>query len=380
MRTPRRLAFLALAVIGAIAPSASAQLRIGPDLIGGIGPFPGSGGTSTGGTIIYWRNLAPAPSPSQHFKRFINGSINESLGLFPNETVRPSSFSHYPNMGRQFFTVETLDPFFFGTIPGTSLEKKAVQFRSSQNSELVIPLTDFNGPDYLDEPRPRWSSDHQDTFFTFQAFDPVTGLRNVYRFNGNKSDLFSPFFTPFVSNDPRLALVATIGGASFINDWNSNGTLLLFSTPAPFGFVLSTYNPQTDTFTVVNDPAVSGFSLRDVVCSPTNPNLVFGIGETPGGARGIAFQNITTPNMGFGFLLLQGVLNGVSITSFTAPQPSPDAAWLAFTMVQTVPIGGSGPTKALVRIPSFGGAYQVLQAIGPGTINDSEATGWVTAP
>jgi hypothetical protein len=375
MRTPQRFALFALTIIGAIAPAASAQLRIGPDLIGGIGPI----GTNTGGTIIYWRDVAAAPNPSPHFKLFVNSSINESVGLYPNETRNPSAFSHYPNMGRQFISVEPLDPTFFGFIPGTDRVNNVVSFRSEMNSELVIPLTDFNGPDYLDRPLPHWSSDLQDTFLTFQAYDPVTDLRNVYRFDGNKSDLFSPFFTPFVSQDPRLNLVATIGGDSFINDWNSDGTLLLFSTPAPFGFVLQTYNPQSDTFTVVNDPAVSGFSLRDVVSSPNNPNLVFGIGETPGGARGLAFMNITTPNMGFGFLLLEGVLNGVTISNFSAPQVSPDARWLACTMIRTVPLGG-GPTKTLVRVPTFGGGYQPLWTIGPGAVNNSEVTRWLTAP
>jgi len=376
MRTPQRFALLALAVIGAVATPAFAQLRIGPALIGGIGPI----GPNTGGTIIYWRDIAPAPNPSFHFKLFINSSINERLDLYPNETGNPSAFSHYPNMGRQFISVEPLDPDIFGFIPGTTRVRTALNFRSEVNSELVIPLTDFSGTDFLDRPIPRWSSDLQDTFLSFQAYDPVTDLRNVYRFDGNKSDLFSPFFTPFVSNDPRLNLVATISGDSFINDWNSDGTLLLFSTPAPFGFVLQTYNPLSDTFTVVNDPAVSGFSLRDVVSSPTNPNLVFGIGETPGGARGLAFMNITTPNMGFGFLLLEGVLNGVSIADFSAPQVSPDARWLACTMIRTLPIGGNGPTAILVRVPTTGGGYQPLWTIGPRAVNNSEVTGWLTAP
>jgi hypothetical protein len=356
------------------ASGASAQL------VGPIGQ-----GTNRDGTVVYWRNLAAAPNPSTHFKFYINTTINTNIGLFPNVTNNPSAFNNYPNNGRQFFVEEPQDPAVFGLIPIINKPKINLVFRSERNSETAITLTRFDGPEYIDQALPRWSSDNQDSFFSFQAINPttnpLTNLRRIYRYNGSKSLLFSPLFTGFTSNDPRLTLVMNMSPNSFANDWSPNGVRLVFSTPAPFGFVTSMRDTMGNTTTLINDPAVTGFSLRNPVFSPVNNDLVFGIGETAGGLRGIAFYNVTTPNMNFGFILLEGPLNGTTINNFSAPQVSPDGRSLAFTLLQTTPIGPiAGPVIKLVRLPVTGGGIQILSTGSASAVNNSEVTGWVPGP
>jgi len=375
MRTPRSfVVVIALATLCAAASEVSAQFVL-----------PIGQGTDRSGTLIYWRNIAPAPNPSNHFKFFINTTLNVNVGLFPNATNNPSAFNNYPNNGRQFFVEEPQDPATFGLIPIINQPKINLVFRSERNSETAITLTRFNGPEYIDQARPRWSSDNLDTFFSFQAINPttnpLTNLRRIYRYNGSKSLLFSPLFTGFTSNDPRLTLVMNMSPSSFANDWSPNGVRLAFSTPAPFGVITSVRDTMGNTTMLVNDPAVTGFTLRNPVFSPVNNDLLFGIGETVGGARGIAFYNVTTPNMNFGFILLEGALNGTTISNFSPPQVSPDGRSLAFTLLQTVPVSPVvGPAVKLVRLPTTGGGIQVLSTVGPSTVNNYEVTGWVPGP
>lgn len=371
MRLPPSFVFIALAITALITPSAPAQL---------IGQ-----GTTRDGTVIYWRNLTAAPNPSNHYKFFINTTFNVPVGLYPNVTNNPSAFNNYPNFGRQFFVEEPQDPAVFGLIPIVNKPKINLTFRSERNSENVITLTRFNGPEYIDQALPRWSSDNLDSFISFQAINPttnpLTNLRRIYRYNGSKSVIFSPLFTGFTSNDPRLTLVMNMNPASFAEDWSPNGVRLAFSTPAPFGFVSAIRDTTANTTTVFNDPAVTGFSIRNLVFSSVNNDIVFGIGETVGGARGIAFYNVTTPNMNFGFILFEGPLNGTTISNFSPPQVSPDGRSLAFTLLQSTPIGPiAGPAIKLVRLPTGGGGIQILSTVGPSAVNTYEATGWVPGP
>jgi hypothetical protein len=364
MKTPCVFAILAAA---AFAPAAPAQL------IGVGGP---SGGNHVG-SIVYWRSTPPAPTPSSHSKFFIHTTLNYPVALYPNRTNNPSSLSIYPN-GRQFFVEEPVGP---GIVVPTTLRPRTVlRFMPERSPASSITLTNFNGPEYLERAEPRWSSNVQDSFVSFQSYNPVTNLRKVYRFNGPMSAFFSPLFTPFVPNDSRLQVVTTFGGDSFTNDWNNNGVRLMFSTPAPFGFVTSIRDTMANTTTVVNDPAVSGFSLRDPVFSPVNPDVVFAIGETPGGLRGLAFFNVT--NQAFGFIMFENsVVNATPIANFTSPQISPDGQWLALTLVRTARVGTvTGPFVTLVRVPVFGGSYELLHTIAAGTDNSYDVTGWTPAP
>src|SRR5690349_1755368 len=123
MRSLRIFAILAMAACAASSP---AQLAIGPSPIGQ--------GTDRSGTVVYWRNLAPAPSPSNHFKFYINTTINTNIGLFPNATNNPSAFNNYPNNGRQFFVEEPQDPAVFGLIPIVNKPKINLVFRSERNA------------------------------------------------------------------------------------------------------------------------------------------------------------------------------------------------------------------------------------------------------
>src|SRR5262249_26694552 len=109
--------------------------------------------------------------------------------------------------------------------------------------------------------------------------------------------------------------------------------------------------------------------------------IVFGIGETPGGLRGIAFKNVTAVNMNFGFILLEGGFNGTTISSFSPPQVAPDGQSLAFTMLQSVPVSPiKGPAIKLVRLPITGGGFQILSTVGASAVNNYEVTGWVPGP
>jgi len=179
---------------------------------------------------------------------------------------------------------------------------------------------------------------------------------------------------------PRLVLVTSFSADSFTNDWNSAGNRLMFSTPAPFGFLTRIRNTVASTTTTVNNPAVSGFSLRNPVFSPTNPNLAYAVAETPGGLRGLASFNISTN--AFTWLLMEGGAGTARIWNFTSPQVKPDGTALAFTMNRYAKIGTkTGPAPSLVTIPATGGTPTVLwtQGLNLGT-NPFEVTTWVNGP
>jgi len=371
MRTTRLLALLAAFAAGATASQATAQL-------------PSPAGLTT---LVYWRDVTPAPNPTNHFKFIINNT-NTTLGTFPNVCANISALAMYP-MGRQFFVEDVLDPTRFGLIPDTLARKKQIRFVPERNSMITTVLTNFNnGPEYMDRPDPRWSSDMQDTFFTFTAYVPpkptpwpgIPAFRKVYRFSGSKSIFWSPTFTPFVPLDPRLTLAASITVDSTVNDWNSTGQRLVFSTPGPAGVVTRTVPFQGTmlTSTIVNDPVVSGFTLLNPVCSPTNTDVVYSVVVTAGGARGIAAFN--TQSQTLGFIILEGGVGLNAISNFTTPQVSPDGRTLAFTMMRVLQSPtGTTPVVSLVRIPVTGGVFSPLWSIAART-NNYEVTGWTLSP
>jgi hypothetical protein len=295
--------------------------------------------------------------------------------------------STYPG-GRQFLSDYTLDPALFGTIPGTNLPLTVGLLLPENPNGSGVLLTLFFGPEFQDRADYRWASNNSDAFISFQSLDPFGNTRQVYRYNGSKAALFSPTFQPFDQTDilpgpppaPRLVLVTTFSADSFTNDWNSAGTKLMFSTPAPFGFLTRIRDTVAATTTTVNDPAVSGFSLRNPVFSPTNANLAYAVAETPGGLRGLASFNVATN--AFTWLVMEGGAGLARIWNFTSPQVKPDGTTLAFTMNRYAKIGiRTGPAPTLVTIPATGGRPTVLwtQGLNLGT-NPFEVTGWVNSP
>ena len=356
MTTSRALAFLTLATAAAMAPAASAQVS---------------------STLIYWRTTLTAPKPNHHFKYFVNLRTNARVNVYPNVSGNPSALAIYPNFTRQFFIDEHLNTDRVGPIPGTRKDKVLLRFMSERNPAETFAITNFDGPEWIDQADPRWSSNLRDSFFSFQAFNPRRPARKVYRFNGSKSVVFSPIFRPFVPDDPRLQVVTSFSADSFTNDWNSTGIRLMFSTPARFGFLTRIFDTQALTTTTVNDPAVSGFSLRSPVFSPTNPDIAYAIAETPGGLRGLASFNVMTQD--FAFLLLEGGTGVNRITNFTGPQVSPDGRQLAFTMLRDVRIGTvTGPAVTLAFIPVTGGTPGFLFTVGHSRANTHEVTAWLS--
>jgi hypothetical protein len=355
MRTPRAFFLLSFATIAAAAMPAWAQVSPG---------------------IIYWKTVTAPPNTTDHFKFTLNTANNMRFRTYPNLTNNPSSYSAYPLFGRVFFIEDKLPVDRFGTIPGTRKPISVLRLVSERQTAEVLTLTNFNGPEWIDQADVRWSSENRDSFFSFQAYVPRTGQRKVYRYNGSKSGIFTPIFRPLVPNDPRLTVAFTFRTDEFFtNDWNSTGNRLMFSSPGPFGFVTRVFDSQTNNVTVVNDPAVSGFSLNSPVFSPTNPDIAYSIAETPGGTRGVAAFNVTNQN--FGWILIEGNVGGTPSTNFTNPQVSPDGRFLAFTMLRTILIGKTvGPAVTLVRVPVTGGGAQPLWTVGHSRTNNFEVTGW----
>ena len=368
MRSSRFLFGIAALVVGVMANAASAQ------------------------TVIYWKQTQSFPQPSNHYKYPVNRT-SAQFNTYPSETGNPSGLSTYPG-GRQFIADYTLDPAFYGFIPGTNLPLRVGVMMPETGGDGVL-LTAFGfffAPpqpiEYQERSEFRWASNNSDAFLTFQALEPVANVHHVYRYNGSKAALFSPSFSPFSQTDvlpapppgPRLVLVTTLSADSFTNDWNSNGTKLMFSTPAPFGFLTRIRNTATSTTSTVNDPAVSGFSLRNPVFSPTDPNLAIAVAETPGGVRGLASFNITT--FAFTWILKEGGVGNARIWNFTSPQVKPDGTTLAFTMSRIAKIGTrTGPAPSLATIPITGGAPTILwtQGLNLGS-NPFEVTAWVNSP
>jgi len=366
MRSSRFFTALAVLALGVLASAAPAQLA---------------------NSFIYWRQTQSFPNPSNHYKYPIRRT-SAQFQTFPNETGNPTARSTpYPG-GRQFMCDYTLDPALFGFIPGTTLPLTVGLMISETPTAPSVLLTLFFGPEFQERADYRWASNNSDAFLSFQSLDPVANVRRVYRYNGSKAALFSATFQPFDQTDifpvfpnpPRLVLVTSFSADSFTNDWNSNGTKLMFSTPAPFGFLTRIRDTAAATTTTVNDPAVSGFSLRNPVFAPGAPDIAYAVAETPGGQRGIATFNVVTK--AFRWMLLEGGVGNARIWNFTSPQVSPDGTTLAFTLSRITKIGTrTGPAPSLVIMPITGIAPTILwtQGLNLGS-NPFEVTAWVPAP
>jgi hypothetical protein len=105
-----------------------------------------------------------------------------------NANGRPSGLT-YGAAGRLFFAAEDV-----GTIPGTELMYRTLIARGQDGSRFL--LADFSGPLYLKAGNPRWSNDHNDTFFSFLAYDPRTDLVYAYRVRATGAQIASGGFVP----------------------------------------------------------------------------------------------------------------------------------------------------------------------------------------
>jgi hypothetical protein len=266
----RSFSFFAALAAGVLATVAAAQI---------VPP-------TTGGTLVYWRNVTEEPNPAIHYRIPAGGGANVQFQVYPTRTTAPSSLSEAYPFGRHFMMDMPMDP-LFDIIPGTNRVMRIGAVGPEVASDYA-PFPTFNfiiGPfEFIDEWSPLQSNDLLDTFFTFQAFrtDPFTQqqTRVLYRFNGPMIDLYgaaydfsSLFYDPWLTwipfanpqIDPRLEEVTQYDIDTSSVGWNRTGTQVLLQTPAGTGFITSIFNTGTQNTTVINDPAVSGLTLFNTV-------------------------------------------------------------------------------------------------------------------
>jgi hypothetical protein len=233
-------------------------------------------------------------------------------------------------------------------------------------------VTNFRGPQYI-KGASCWhvSNDHQDSFFSFAAYDASTGQRILYRYNGPLAAVFAPGFTPFVSNDPRLTALTLVPDTNSVAGWDGTGTKYLYDTASganPSNYLVYGFDTVTGTTTLINDPAVSGINFHVSRCSSTELRLFGNATDLRRGTTGIA--SFYPATMMFTWVIQEGGKNSSNISSFTAPLVSPDGTVVAFGMLRVV----SGKTcPSLVRVPVSGGAYTPLVTFPASTTNTINA-------
>ena len=324
------------------------------------------------GTIYYQYG-----SPDSTYRVAGNGTGNVKIGTYPDPSGKISSLATYPG-GRQ-----VQHPATAGTIPGTTMSYTDIILYAEVTGAQTV-VTNFRGPEYI-EGASRWhvSNDHQDSFFSFTAYDASTGQRTLYRYNlGPLADVFAPGFTPFVSNDSRLTALTTVPDIYTAAGWDGTGTKFFYSIQNPDLSNLLVYGFDTTTgaTTLVNDPAVSGVNLAISRCSSTEPRLFGNATDLKKGTKGIASFYIASfyPVTGlFTWVIQEGGKNATRFSNFTVPLVPPDGTVVAFGMLRIV----NGKTcPSLVRVPVSGGAYTPLvtfPANSTNTINaGSQAWTW----
>jgi hypothetical protein len=348
---------------------------------------------TTGGTLIYWRNVTEEPNPSIHYRIPAGGGANVQFHVYPTKTTAPSGLSEAYPFGRHLVIDAPMDP-IFDIIPGTDRVMRVPLIAPEIASPYTpVPAVFFGPFEFIDSTQPLWSNDHLDSFFSFQAFDidPFTNtplFRVLYRFNGPMTDLygsdfdptslfFNPFapWDPFNGADPRLEEVAFYDIDTFAAGWDRTGNSVLLQTPSGTGFITSIFDRNTSTTTEINDPAVSGFTLFNPVFSPTEDRL-FALVETSAGERGIAEFDLNTFTIRW--ILQESGFDTTEISAFKGPVISPDGLNVAFTMLRVTQIGTvTGRAPTLVRMPITGGAWTPLWTVGLAEVNNFEPTGWV---
>jgi hypothetical protein len=391
MKRLRSFALYALAAFAAFAADVSAQ-----------------------GTI-YWRNVTEEPNPSIHYKIPGDGGASAQFHVYPTRTTQPSGLVY--GSGRQFLADAPLEPdeFFaanglgFNFIPTTGEVNRVLLLMGETPTDYAPWVTWFNGENFngfrewMNSVDAFWSNDNADTFLSFQTLrqqqtlgGPVPVARVLYRYDGSidflltsgRFDRLSFTFDPFWRRDALpLPPAPPPNGTDLIEEvtaydvdtacagWDSTGTFVLLQTPdGNGGFVTSVFDDVTNATTIINDPAVSGYSISSPVFSPAAFRL-FGIVETAAGARGLAEIDLNT--FQFRFILQEGGLGNDQISAFRGPVVSPDGQILAFTLLrftQISTITDTAPT--LARISVAGGAWTPLWTTGHSTVNNFEPTGW----
>jgi hypothetical protein len=337
-RSPIMLALAATAAL-----STAAQAQTGP------------------GTIYYQYG-----SPSAIYSVNGNGTQNVKVGDLPANAGKVSALSTYPG-GRQFQR-----SVLAGTIPGTTKNYFDMVFLAEATGAQTT-ISNFRGPQYIeDASRYFGSNDHQDSFCSFMVYDAETGERTLYRYNGPLADLFAGDFTPFVSDDPRLAPVANLPNVTAAGGWDGSGTRFFYQlnqTTTPFHKLLYVLDMTTDTH-LINDPAVSGFDVELGRCSSTELRLFGKATATRTGVKGIVSFYPATGQ--FNWVVQEGGKNANNISSFSSPSISPDGTVLAFGLLRIVN-GQTRPT--LVRIPVSGGSYTPLVTFPANSTNTLNAGG-----
>jgi hypothetical protein len=319
----------------------------------------------TGPGTIYYQYGSPAVT----YKVAGNGTQNVTVGNVPTPGGRGSALSIYPG-GRQFAHAVMV-----GTIPGTSLDYADLTLYSETG---IVPttVTRFRGPQYVEQTAPRYqlSNDHQDSFFSFLVYDPRTGNRILYRYNGPLADVFVPGFVPFSSDDPQLTPITTFPENYVIGNWDNSGTKVFYQVSVvwPSDVLLYVFDTTTGTKTLVNNPAVSGVNMLLGCCSSTEFRM-FGPATTNSGVKGIVSFYPATGQ--FNWVIQEGGRNSNKISAFSPTAISPDGTVLAFGLLRVVN-GQTRPT--LARIPVSGGTYTPLvtfPANSTNTVNPG-SQGW----
>jgi hypothetical protein len=311
--------------------------------------------------------------PTAHYRVAGNGTQNVKIGDYPFPTGKVTSLSTYPG-GRQLQR-----PVVAGTIPGSTASFSDITLYA-ETTGAPTTVTSFRGPQYIEfASRYQVSNDHNDSFFSFVAYDPVTGSRILYRSNGPIADVFAPGFQPFVSGDSRLTAVTNMPGVTSTDGWDGSGTLFFFfqaSPTTPSNSLLYVYDVTHQSTTLLNDPAISGLSMEVGRCSSTELRLFSLATVTATGAKGIVSFYPATGQ--YTWVIQEGGSSTRKISSFTQPAISPDGTVLAFGLFRTVN-GLICPT--LARIPVSGGSYTPLVTFpgsrtAPTNRVDAGSQGW----
>jgi hypothetical protein len=340
----RSLIMLALAASAALTTTAQAQ---------------------TGPGTLYYRY--GTNSPNDVYRVAGDGTGNVKIG--PSPGVITTALATYPG-GRQFIGSSVV----LGPLPGVAGNYGDIVLYSELNATPTT-VTNFRGPQYVDQNgiRVRISNDQRDSFLSFVVYDARTALWIYCRYNGPISDIFHPSFVPFVSDDPRLVPLMSATAdyrARGFWSWDRTGTKLTFSDINATGNTLIyIYDATTNSSTLVNNPAVSGFNLTTPWGSSTEFRL-FSPATHSNGTRGIVSFYPTTGQ--FSWVIKEGGNGSNYIDSFSPTAISPDGTTLAFGMRRMV---GKYIRPSLVRVPANGGSYTALVTYTDSTTNSINAGG-----
>jgi hypothetical protein len=274
------------------------------------------------------------PSPYPLYKVNDDGTNLQQLTSFPQVGtyhVYASAQSSYPG-GRQF--LYPLQVVYGG--PYNLMVWSEVSGQSK-------PLTNINGPLYVNFASARWSNDGLDSFVSFTLWNSVTNEYSTYRAHVSATDIASPTFQPITLGDSRLELVKYwgVGVLGYWYWWNHDGS--------GFYYVDSS-NGTNIWFKAVGGGDTLAYTapagLGEIMVSPVTDNhIVAGSGNS---ILAVDLSTLTSWWIATG--------SGTGLSSIRGPAFSPDGSLVAFGAVRTakgtyypgvykVPFAGGSVTK-----------------------------------